>query len=95
MQSAERIEHRHISRGGQPRRRPDVGQISSRKLGVPLAGDDQEAVQIAAQLVLDAGCEPVVVGNLLAGRKFERGAPGFRANTTAADLRQRLDLPPG
>jgi hypothetical protein len=31
----------------------------------------------------------VIVGNLAAGKKFERGNPGFRANTTAAKLRHR------
>ncbi|WP_267354092.1 MULTISPECIES: NADPH-dependent F420 reductase [unclassified Methylobacterium] len=65
----------------------------SRKLGVPLAGDDPEAVRTAAQLVRDAGCEPVVVGDLAAARSFQRGGPGFRANTAAPDLRRRLGLP--
>ena len=67
----------------------------SGKLGVPLAGDDAEAVQVAAQLVRDAGCEPVVVGNLAAATSFQRGGPGFRANTTAPDLRRLLGLPAG
>jgi hypothetical protein len=62
---------------------------SADKLGVPLASDDAEAMQFVAQLVRDAGCEPVIVGNLAAGKKFERGNPGFRANTTAAKLRHR------
>lgn len=62
-------------------------------LGVPLAGDDAAAVQIAAGLVRDAGCEPVIVGDLAAARSFQRGGPGFRANTTAAELRRRLGLP--
>lgn len=57
---------------------------ASGKLGVPVAGDDREAVRIAEGLVRDAGCEPVVVGN---------GGPGFRANTTAPELRRLLDLP--
>jgi predicted dinucleotide-binding enzyme len=65
------------------------------KLGVPVAGDDAEAVQVAAQVVRDAGCEPVVVGNLAAARSFQRGGPGFRANTTAPELRRRLGLPEG
>lgn len=63
------------------------------KLGVPLASDDPQALQIAATLVVDAGCEPVIVGNLAAGRSFQRGGPGFRANTTAAALRQALGMP--
>jgi 8-hydroxy-5-deazaflavin:NADPH oxidoreductase len=62
------------------------------KLGVPLAGDDAEAVKVAVQLVIDAGCEPLVVGNLAAATLFQRGGPGFRANTTLPDLRRRLGL---
>ena len=65
------------------------------KLGVPLAGNDAEAVEVAAQLVRDAGCEPVVVGTLAAARGFQRGGPGFRANTTAPELRRLLGLPDG
>ena len=68
---------------------------STDKLGVPLASDDGDAMQVVAQLVRDAGCEPVIVGNLAAGKKFERGNPGFRANTTAAKLRQLLGIVEG
>ena len=67
----------------------------SGKLGVPLAGDDVRAVQVAAQLVRDAGCEPVMVGDLAAATRFQRGGPGFRANTTAPELRRLLGLPEG
>ncbi len=67
----------------------------SGKLGVPLAGDDAQAVQVAAQLVRDAGCEPVVVGSLAAATRFQRGGPGFRANTTAPELRRLLGMPEG
>lgn len=65
------------------------------KLGVPLASDDPEALEVAAQLVRDAGCEPVIVGNLAAATSFQRNGPGFRANTTAAKLRRLLGLPEG
>ena len=67
----------------------------SGKMGVPLAGDDAQAVQVAVQLVRDAGCEPVVGGNLAAAARFQRGGPGFRANTTAPELRRLLGLPEG
>jgi predicted dinucleotide-binding enzyme len=67
----------------------------SGKLAVPIAGDDAQAVQVAAQLVRDAGCEPLVVGNLAAASSFQRGGPGFRANTTAPELRRLLGLPEG
>lgn len=67
-------------------------QRQNDKLAVPLASDDAAAMQIAAQLVRDAGCEPVIVGNLTDGKKFERGTPGFRAHLTAEKLRQLLGL---
>jgi predicted dinucleotide-binding enzyme len=60
------------------------------RLGVPLAGDDAAAVEIAAQLVRDAGCEPVITGRLATAVRFQRGTPAFRANTTAAELKRRL-----
>jgi predicted dinucleotide-binding enzyme len=62
------------------------------KLGVPLASDDAEAMKVAEKLVVDAGCEPVVVGNLAAGRVFERAGAGFRANTTAPELRRAMGM---
>ncbi|TGN08576.1 NADP oxidoreductase [Leptospira ilyithenensis] len=65
------------------------------KLGIPLAGNDTEAVRIAAQLVRDVGSEPVVVGNLESATSFQRGGPGFRANTTAPELRRLLGLSDG
>jgi predicted dinucleotide-binding enzyme len=62
----------------------------SDKLGVPLAGDDADAMKIAEQLVRDAGCEPVVVGDLATASRFQRGTPAFRANTTAPELQRKL-----
>jgi hypothetical protein len=37
----------------------------------------------------------IVVGNLAAGKNFERGNAGCRANTSAAKLRQVLGLSEG
>jgi predicted dinucleotide-binding enzyme len=64
------------------------------KLAIPIAGDDAEAVQVAAALVRDAGFEPVVVGKLADARRFQRGAPGYGQEVTAAELRQKLSLTP-
>jgi predicted dinucleotide-binding enzyme len=61
-------------------------------LGVPIASDDAAALQIASQLVLDAGCAPVVVGTLAQAVVFQRGGPGFRANTSEPELRRLLGL---
>jgi len=64
------------------------------KLAVPIAGDDPEAVQIAAELVRDAGFDPVVVGKLADASRFQRGAPGYGQPVSAADLKQKLSLAP-
>lgn len=64
------------------------------KLAIPIAGDDPEAVRVAAALVRDAGFEPVVVGKLADARRFQRGEPGYGQNVSAAELRQKLSLTP-
>ena len=64
------------------------------KLAIPIAGDDPEAVQVAAGLVRDAGFEPVVVGKLADARRFQRGAPGYGHAVTAGELKQNLSLAP-
>jgi len=63
------------------------------KLAVPIAGDDPQAVQIAASLVRDAGFDPVVVGKLADARRFQRGQPGYGQPVSAAELKQKLSLP--
>lgn len=65
---------------------------TNNKLAIPVAGNDKQAVEMAAQLISDAGCEPVIVGNLASGIKFQRGTPAFRANTNAAELRRLLGM---
>lgn len=62
------------------------------KLGVPIASDDGAALQVVAQLVRDAGCAPVIVGGLKQAVSFQRGGPGFRANTSEPELRRLLGL---
>ncbi|HEY5211216.1 MAG TPA: NAD(P)-binding domain-containing protein [Stellaceae bacterium] len=62
------------------------------RLAIPIAGDDKDAVRLAAHLVADAGFEAVVVGNLDAARKIQRGNPGYGQAVTAAELRQKLGL---
>ena len=62
------------------------------KLAIPIAGDDADAVKIAAGLVRDAGFEPVVVGKLADAKSFQRGGPGYGQRVTAAELKQKLSL---
>ena len=63
------------------------------KLAIPIAGDDPQAVEVAATLVRDAGFDPVVVGKLADARRFQRGQPGYGQQVSAAELKQKLSLP--
>ena len=62
------------------------------RLAIPIAGDDPQAVQVAARLVRDAGFDPVVVGKLADARLFQRGGPGYGQRVTATELKQKLSL---
>lgn len=64
------------------------------RIAVPLAGDDPEALDIAARLVTDAGFEPVVVGPLARAREFDIGTSVYAQGLTAVELRRRLGLAP-
>jgi 8-hydroxy-5-deazaflavin:NADPH oxidoreductase len=45
------------------------------KIGMPIAGDDKQAIEVASQLVRAAGFEPVVVGGLDMGKYLMPGTP--------------------
>jgi 8-hydroxy-5-deazaflavin:NADPH oxidoreductase len=65
---------------------------SGTPIAIPLAGDDPEALRVAAALVRDAGFEPVVVGSLARAREFDVGTSVYTRLLTAAQLRQALNL---
>jgi len=64
------------------------------RLAIPIAGDDPKDVQVASELVRDAGFEPVVVGKLADASRFQQGAKGYGQNVTAAELKRTLSLSP-
>lgn len=43
------------------------------KVGMPIAGDDEEAIRIASSVVRDVGFEPVLVGGLAMGKHLMPG----------------------
>jgi predicted dinucleotide-binding enzyme len=61
-------------------------------VGIPVAGDDEDAVRVTSQLVVDAGFDPVFVGPLSTAGSFDPGTPVFVSNMTAAELRVALGL---
>ena len=57
------------------------------KIGMPIAGDDKQALAVTEQLVREAGFEPVVVGGLAMGKYLMPGTP-LAGEHSAAELRQ-------
>ena len=62
------------------------------RMGIPIAGDDADALKVAEGLVRDAGFEPVVVGGLKDADKFAMGAPGYGHDVTAAELKEKIGM---
>ncbi|MDO8534486.1 MAG: NAD(P)-binding domain-containing protein [Xanthobacteraceae bacterium] len=61
-------------------------------IGVPIAGDDPEAMKVAAKLVRDAGFEPVAVPLARAKEFSPSNGPLFRQALPVKELRQRLGI---
>jgi 8-hydroxy-5-deazaflavin:NADPH oxidoreductase len=45
------------------------------RIGMPIAGDDKEAIALASRLIRDIGYEPVLVGGLEMGKHLMPGTP--------------------
>jgi len=45
------------------------------KVGMPIAGDDEQAIEIAEKLIKDLGYQPVLVGGLAMGQYLMPGTP--------------------
>ncbi len=60
-------------------------------IGVPIAGDDPEALKVAEKLVRDAGFEPVAVP-LARAKEFTPPGPLFRQALPVKELRQKLGI---
>jgi len=60
-------------------------------MAIPIAGDDERAVNVASQLVRDAGFEPVAVP-LARAQEFAQGGPLYGQQLTGKALRERFGL---
>jgi len=56
-------------------------------VGVPIAGDDAHAMDIASSLIREIGFEPVVIGGLAMGKYLVPGTP-LGGEHTADEIRQ-------
>ena len=56
-------------------------------VGMPIAGDDAEAVEVASGLIRDIGYEPVLIGGLEMGRHLIPGTP-LAGEHSAEEIRQ-------
>ena len=58
------------------------------RIGIPLASDDPAALDMADELVREAGFDPVIVGTLARGKEFEPGTPMYNTGNTGRQLRE-------
>jgi hypothetical protein len=71
---------------------PSQAHRSGALVAIPLAADDQGALDVAKKLVSDAGFEPVVVGGLSSAKSFDIGSPVYGKALTANQLRMALGI---
>ena len=64
------------------------------KIGIPIAGDDQEGLNAAVELVERAGLDPVVVGGLSTSKLFDVGTAVYATSAPAREIREKLNLKP-
>lgn len=56
------------------------------QVGIPIASDDKDALEVSAGLIHDAGFDPVVVGDLALGKKFEPGTGVYNTGMSGREL---------
>jgi predicted dinucleotide-binding enzyme len=61
-------------------------------IGIPIASDDQEALDAAVELAQRAGLDPVVVGGLSSSKLFDVGTPVYATSASAREIRQKLRI---
>jgi predicted dinucleotide-binding enzyme len=66
------------------------GNRQPERIAIPIGGDDARALDIAQQLVREAGFDPVLVGSLASTREFDLGEPLATGKLTAAEMRSKL-----
>lgn len=68
-------------------RRMAVAHEEPGRIGMPIAGDDDEAIRVASALIREIGYEPVLIGGAAMGKYLMPGTP-LAGERTAAEIRQ-------
>jgi 8-hydroxy-5-deazaflavin:NADPH oxidoreductase len=63
------------------------------RVGIPLASDDGDAMRVVADLVRDAGFDPVIVGPLERGKAFEPDTSPYNTGKSGPEIRAMLGVP--
>jgi 8-hydroxy-5-deazaflavin:NADPH oxidoreductase len=66
---------------------PEDAHRAGEPVGVPIAGDDPNAIALATKLIKEIGFEPVLVGGVAMGKYLVPGTP-LAGEHTAAEIRQ-------
>jgi len=61
-------------------------------VGVPLAGDEEKALELAERLVRDAGLDPVRVGRLAESGRIDFGSPVWNTGMSVPEIKRTLGL---
>ena len=61
-------------------------------IGIPIAGDDDAALDLVAALVRDAGFTPVLAGELREGKRFEPGTKVYNTGMRASEVARELGI---
>ena len=70
------------------------GHRTGELAGVPLSADDAKAMDIAKRIVIDAGFEPVIAGNLATAQIYDSYTPFHANGITATEVRKLLKEKP-
>src|SRR5262245_4993893 len=65
----------------------DIANRPGNPVGVPIAGDDPQAIAVAEKLIRESGFEPVLVGGLAMGKYLVPGTP-LAGERSAAEIKQ-------
>lgn len=57
-------------------------------IGIPLASDHPDALKVVEMLVIDAGCGPLIIGELRRAKEFDHGTKVFGSGASLNELKK-------